>query len=525
MNDEIADLADWAEDRFSTLCSKAGVTRNKSVQDRTGWDYLIEFPDAEAGNLPADLRPMPPSARVQVKSKRTGKACVTLSLSNALRFAKDPLPCFVVLFLTTDGKEPVRIYSRHFGAEEIGRALKRAREAHAAGRNDLNKLSITFNFSAQDEHDCDLMSWMANTVGRHADRYAEQKAELARTLGFEDSSIHGNIQFRAADLSALVDHQIGLSPSAPPLRITVKQRRFGIDAVEPLFDGKPDFAHLRSHPRACRVRVRGSSGSDIWLDGELFLPSLGDLPIELRKLRVVADFVQIVVSGVGIGEVTFDLDGTVQRSLRGLRAVADVLTAAEEGPLQFQISSEGDPQLPFTVRMPVERDGDELRQLSNVIACLEKASAGLLPPELTLSLDEIDRAWNAIVDFNGMVAGTGMKAKFELDRPPPPNLGPARSIFLYDFVDIGDWTFMAVVRRPVLRLEIDGTHGAIDFGDARVVEASIRRGKGRESLFELRELYAQARRLEGTGVLEFYGGEYRALSAGASESQVILSIP
>ncbi len=32
----IRDLGAWAEDAFSGLCAAAGVTRNKSSQDRTG---------------------------------------------------------------------------------------------------------------------------------------------------------------------------------------------------------------------------------------------------------------------------------------------------------------------------------------------------------------------------------------------------------------------------------------------------------------------------------------------------------
>src|SRR3954469_8928034 len=205
MGDAIVDLDSWAEDKFAGLCSSAGVTRNKSVQDRTGWDYLVEFPPANMRGVPADLRPTEVSAPVQVKSKRLGRPSVTLKLSNALRFAKDPLPCFVVLFLATSGSEPVRIFARHFWDQEIGQALLRAREAHAKGRDDLNKLSMTVSFGVQDEHSSDLIAWMAATSATRGDRYAEAKVDLARSLGFEDGFIHGNIQFEANDIEALVD--------------------------------------------------------------------------------------------------------------------------------------------------------------------------------------------------------------------------------------------------------------------------------------------------------------------------------
>jgi hypothetical protein len=521
---EIVDLGEWAEDKFSGLCSRAGVTRNKANQDRTGWDYLIEFRPVAMPDVPADLRPIEASARVQVKSKRAGKASVALKLSNTLRFAKEPLPCFVVLFLATKGSEPVRVFARHFWEQEINQALKRAREAHAEGRDDLNKLTTTLSFGLQDEHGSDLTAWMAATIAEHGDRYADAKADLVRTLGFEDGSIHGNIRFNVADIGALVDHQIGLTAAAPALNITIRERRFGVDTLTPLFEGVPDFARLQSHPRPCRVRVRGLTDDDVWLDGKLFVPGLPNLPIEFCKLRVVADFIEIVISGTSTGEVTFNLDRSTHRSLAGLRALANVLRAAKEGPLQFQISSDGKALTPFAVSMPGERSGEGIQQVSNVIACLEKASTGLLPPELTLSLGEIDHAWNAIVAFNGMVTGTNMKCRFTIRHEIPAVVGAAVSIFLYDYVDIGDWTFMAVVRRPILKFEIRRTEGSLECGPPRVVEAIVRRGTGNDHLAKIREFYAEACKIEQDGVLELYGGDYRAMMAGTSANLVPRSV-
>src|SRR4051812_41997035 len=156
----------------------------------------------------------------------------------------------------------------------------------------------------------------------------------------------------------------------------------------------PHGAHLQSHPRPCRVRVRGRTGDDVWLDGKLFVPGLPDLPAELRKCRIVADFIEIVAGGTDEGQVTFHRDGKVRHSLRGLRALADVVRAAKEGPLQFQVSVDGRFLLAFTVTMPEQPDGGAIEQISNVVACLEKASAGLLPDDLTLSLAEIGKVWN-----------------------------------------------------------------------------------------------------------------------------------
>jgi hypothetical protein len=417
--------------------------------------------------------------------------------------------------LATEGREPVRIFAKHFWTEEIVQTLKRAREAHAQCRDDLNNLKMTLRFGSKDEHSDDLLVWMASVIALHGDEYAGLKHGLGRSVGYEESAFHGNVRFNIADLGALVDHQIGLAPVAPPLNITMRERRFGIDSLQPLFQGVPSVLQMQSHPQPCRVRVRGAN-DDVWLDGKLFVPALPNLPIEFRKLRVVADFLEIVMTGINTGNVTFHLNPGDHRSLPELRALASVMKIADEGPIQIQIARDGSVLPSFSVNFPTEKSDANI-EISSVIACLEKVSIGILPPDLTLSLLEIRRAWNAIVAFNGLVAGTDMKGNFTLSRDIPTEVGQATSIFLYDYVDIGDWTFMAVARRQILKLEIDGAEALFECGAPRVVEALVRRGQGKDYLVDLCDLYARARGLEGDGVLELNEGDYRSLAIGAPQ--------
>ncbi|MVT66768.1 hypothetical protein GPL21_16845 [Bradyrhizobium pachyrhizi] len=518
----IVDLAEWAEDKFSELCSRAGVTRNKSVQDRTGWDYLVEFPPTVVRDAPGDLQPVDAAAHVQVKSKRTGRASVPVKLSNALRFAKNPLPCFVVLFLGTQGGEPVRIFAKHFWEREIREALKRAREAHAQGREDLHKLTLTLSFDAQDEHSEDLLKWMEAAVTSHGDRYVEVKGAFGRTLGFEEGAVHGSIRFNIADLGALVDHQIGLAAIAPPINITIRERRFGINSSRPLFEGVPSVVRMQSLPHPCRVRVRGGERDDIWLDGKLFAPALPNLPLEFRKLRVIADFLEIMITGQNAGHITLYLDPDAHRSLTGLRAFVDVLKIGDQGPLQIQISCNGRSLPSFSANLPIEQDAEMIRRVSDAITGLEKASVGALLPELTLSLSEISQAWNSIVAFNDLVTSSGMSGTFTLDRDILPEVSQATSIYFYDYVDVGAWTFMAVVRRQILALETEGPRASFKLGAPRVIESIVRQGRGEDHLADLRKLYASACKIEGDGVLEFNDGDYRALTSGTARHAPLL---
>lgn len=513
---QIIDLGEWAEDDFSGRCARAGVTRNKSRQDRTGWDYIVEFPPREIVGVPADLQPVGMSARVQVKSKEKRRPYVDLRLSNALRFAKDPMPCFLVLYQATEGGEPVRIFARHFWSDEIAVALRRARKAEEEGRADLHKLTLRYSFSEEDEHTGDLVAWLESTVAGQT-RYAEGKLALVTTLGFEDGGIHGSLSFAAEDLEALIDHQIGLRDVAPTVNITLVQRRFGIDAKTPLFSGTPDIARLRSHPHPARVRVRPPDGDDIWLDGELFLPAV-PAPQELMKLRVVADFLEIVINGKNEGQVTLNRDPDCKRGLASHRALIEVTRIAAAGPLKLLVTCEGYPNIPAEVTLPDIAEDDALRQFSNVIACFEKASAGILPPDVTVSQREIDIAWNAIVDFNGMVTGTDFNGAFEFAEALPDTISAPTTTFFFDYVEVGDWVFGAVVRRSVERFELEGATGRIALGPARVVEALVRRASGQEILGELYGLYQQAFRPEKKTALEMCGGSYEGLLAMSGNS-------
>jgi hypothetical protein len=146
-----------------------------------------------------------------------------------------------------------------------------------------------------------------------------------------------------------------------------------------------------------------------------------------------------------------------------------------------------------------------------VIACLEKASAGILPSDLAVSQRDIDIAWNAIVDFNGLVAGTDFRGAFEFDQAPNDKFTMPTATFFFDYVEVGEWVFGAVVRRNVEAFELDGAKGHMVLGSARVVEALVRRANGQAILAELHALYQQALAPEKKTAIEMFGGSYRGL--------------
>jgi len=85
------ELGEAGELQFADLAARARLFANKSQRDRTGWDYVVEFPMPEAGpGISLDAR-RPTLCKIQVKAT-TDREPVRLRLSSAERLAKQEAP-------------------------------------------------------------------------------------------------------------------------------------------------------------------------------------------------------------------------------------------------------------------------------------------------------------------------------------------------------------------------------------------------------------------------------------------------
>ncbi|WP_404294196.1 YfbU family protein (plasmid) [Microvirga sp. RSM25] len=280
-----------AEYQFAQMCAEFGATSNKSQEDETGWDYIVEFPPTEAVGLPADMRPASRSCLVQIKSTTTGQFSCRLKLSNALRFAKASLPCFVVLFrFDKAGKEPPRVYAAHFWEELIARTFKTARQLEAEGKADFHRHYITVPFERDSSVDSKLMSQMLREIESLGDRYLEQKRGIANRVGFDDGFGYGSVAFaEGVSLEQVIDAQLGLVESLQFSRLVLKSVRFGVETPTPLLEliEGGTFETEASSTRPCTVVLASSKGgAEVAIGGEIVSPGIPDLPEEYQKLRV-----------------------------------------------------------------------------------------------------------------------------------------------------------------------------------------------------------------------------------------------
>ena len=168
-----------AQDEFKLLCSRAGITCNSSSEDDHGWDFLVEIEPNNQAKAPADKQDGIRKAFVQVKSTHSKSPKTTMKVSNALKLAKDELPCFVVLF-HYDRTGGSRIYVRHFWTNLIERALKRGRQVSVKGK-DTHKSLMEISFSEQDEKSTDPVGWMSSIVRENSMSTVQRSAHCTKS--------------------------------------------------------------------------------------------------------------------------------------------------------------------------------------------------------------------------------------------------------------------------------------------------------------------------------------------------------
>ena len=222
------------EKRFGLLCTDAGVTCNQSQEDDNGWDMLIEFPPAAQPLIALDMRSGVTAASVQVKATETRNRSVSIRLSNALQYARNPLPTFIILVVIEDGH--TRYFAKHVWTELIGAWLKAAREADAAGLTETNHEDVTLRFEASDERGEGVLDWMQQEIRQVGKTYTTIKQSIVDTIGFEETRGTIELEMAAGGPDDFLNIQLGLTSRVKASRLTVRSTRFGIEAGVPEID-------------------------------------------------------------------------------------------------------------------------------------------------------------------------------------------------------------------------------------------------------------------------------------------------
>lgn len=267
------------ERQFEALCERAGLYCNKSAVDVMGWDFIVEFPMAPAGqpSLPLDQRSIN-AARVQLKSTlgRAGNR-IRLSLSAIDRLAKDPRPSLIVVFRMRGDGELQSGYLVHLIENELARVLRRLRLAEARKAHNINHVDISYDYERVglrfEPTASGLLAALNAACGQNPAAYTIEKQRQLAELGYEKGQFEAEAMLCIEGPAHFNNLLLGLAPLKPH-RLRVFDNRFGIRLPYQgtLFD---DIEELRLTPPTlgpCEVSIRGPGfGQAARFDAEMFI--------------------------------------------------------------------------------------------------------------------------------------------------------------------------------------------------------------------------------------------------------------
>lgn len=451
-----------AEKRFSTLCSDRKITCNEPTEDDHGWDHIVEFPHQPVQGVPADMQRPIPAIFVQTKSHQAEGLKVKMKLSNALKLARSPSPCFVIL-LAKDVDGGSEWYAVHVWEELMGRILKRARQLSRDGvpEDRFHKYSFSFTMTEADLRiGDDLLVWIAETVRSVGRDYAAAK----RALHAETEYV-GKVSVGPLDsIDQLVDHALGLTPSIPVQSFQLSASKFGVEFPFPVPEGPAAFASMQSNPSAkCDIVMRGPDGSAIEIKGDIIVPGIPGLAEEHFRVRIRTPFFDIVWA-VKSGHTDFNvnLNTAIKRSPAELEKAVRLISWAGQGDVDLRATVNDEPFYFAKAQLSAEAGQEFFSELLGPVSAVAKAASHLKAKVPMISADDVMDSAQAYKLHSFLHATETMMNMTLMEGRPFPILDHVVGTGL---AEVGDWVFGALQRFPIISQERDGDTVAIKLGE------------------------------------------------------------
>jgi len=429
------ELGEAGETAFKNLSSRAKLICNRSDRDVTGWDFVVEFPMATGAAAVLDQR-QASACVVQLKSTagESGNR-VSARLSAIERIAKDPRPAVLVVFRLRSDGEPLTGYCIHLIDAELGRVLRRLREAEARQTYDVNHTTISFDYRKSGIPfkltPDGLRDALASVCGSDTRTYVLEKQRQLAELGYEEGGIEAEALVWIEGPEHLSRIMLGLEPLKPE-KLRAFDARFGIRIPYdgPLFD---DVDELHIEPPLvgpATVTIRGKP----FTTAAVFACQLYVGPPIPGAEMLVARHPDIMVS-IREDGLNLQTEGTFDSARRPLARWAELVRglnhlAGDDGTITLTTASGRIPA--FTLPVDAPLDGPFIEQL----------------PEVSRFLD----GWQTLLGMVGIVS----QAPFGIDE-------------IWKGSEAGIAVDMLLNINPLARLEFGDLHGVIGPGPAEVL--------------------------------------------------------
>jgi hypothetical protein len=355
-------LGPLGETEFTKLCLQVDLTIHKSQMDRTGWDFLVEFPWKPDNLSPQDILPAPLECKIQVKSTNEQRKRESITLSNLHRLIKAKIPAFYC-FIEFDGKpEPQAIYLVHVGKEIIEKTLRRIRELENKDNGyQLNKHTLDITYGDADRLADITGQSLKHEIEKHIPegmgKYIENKNQLLKTLGFEDGRYQFNFTLASDDpIRDILDLSLGIRKELDIDNSIIHDKRFGILSKTPYIERYGGILSLKVEPLEAELKFKEYKFSPgISFPANLYISPFNEfIPQERIKLRVESRFFEFII------ELNQNINFSIRSyaegsSLKELKNFLQVMTILEKSSNPILVEMESAyPTLSFSLEDPPE---------------------------------------------------------------------------------------------------------------------------------------------------------------------------
>lgn len=307
------ELGEKGQARFKEICADAKLVCNQADRDRTGWDFIVEFPfETRVEALaPLESRKVPLSCHVQVKTLLEKNDSFKMRLSSAERLAKELKPSFVYVF-KVNAEQFTGARLIHIFDERLAKILKRLRKEDVAANLAPNKKTISMS-ARRDGITVEptgraLREALVRACGADLHAYTKIKAEQLAELGFEERPYELQTTLYPVNMDDLVDVFLGLKKEFPVANLSGAQWRFGIKLPVPGLSGDGAITNEPSPIDECVIIFRSDIVSRAAVfKGRVFFPAIPNLPLERGKFLFETDFFSMTVSRASLSITTLSV--------------------------------------------------------------------------------------------------------------------------------------------------------------------------------------------------------------------------
>jgi hypothetical protein len=469
----IARLPKWAELKFESECAVVGAIAHPPEEDQNGWDYLVEFAQ-QSHPGPADTHPPAKSAYVQIKSIRRRNLTCRVTLSNALKAAQSTQPWFLILVFVDKRTSSAEIYAVHLWEDFIRRALKAVRMAENTGKP-LNRCMLSIKFSAADQHNGNLVSWMQAAIAEHEPHYQQKKQNLYQAVGYEDGTGVGKVTISASNFDEIADNFLGLGGGLSLSEFSFTPSRFGLISPKPDVDysGEGKLIITPTPVDTCEVRLR-AKGVLYVLKGQVFALGKPIVPRKEMRVRFSAEFLELVVvpnGGLETKGVSARIDPNSKKTLHTLEAFAALNECRETGvKVDLQVWARGSRIIGGTVSLNDNSIGRA--DWGRLTAAMRKLRGLLAGNEdsVRVSLNEILRSGHRFAVFVEIINAPSLRLEIEPTEETPSEID---ALVFYSFAEVGAFLFFALFESELIREAPIGSRRQFDFGPPRLIDSYV----------------------------------------------------